>query len=216
MRDEPRDHPKNHVIIGQPVLLVIDIQGGGLLPDEVSGIPHMPGYEARLSKATELIAACRAANVPVIFFQEAHRPSMVDFGRELDGTEGVHCLENDPNTAIVRDIGFRDDDLFIRKRRYSCFFGTELEILLKGLKADTLLLIGGLTDVCVQYTFVDGHQHDYHMRVIDDCVGGSSLEFHDAALKMMEYLQTGARRSTTEALEAIGAYGSAEAAASPS
>ena len=86
----------------------------------------------------------------------------------------------------------RPDDYFIRKRRYSCFFGTELEILLKGLKADTLILIGGHTDVCVHYTFVDGHQHDYFMRVVEDVVAGSSRAAHDAALNAMEYLQTGA------------------------
>ena len=68
----------------------------------------------------------------------------------------------------------RPDDYFIRKRRYSCFFGTDLEILLKGLKAQTLFLIGGMTDVCVHYTFVDGHQHDYYCRVVEDCVGGTS------------------------------------------
>lgn len=204
------EHPKNHLIIGNPVLLVIDIQGGGYLDDATSGIPHMPGYADRVAKAADLIAGARAARVPVIFFQEAHRPSLVDFGRELDGTEGIHCLETEPSTAIAPSIGFRpEEDLFIRKRRYSCFFGTELEILLKGLKADTLILIGGLTDVCVQYTFADGHQHDYHCRVVDDCVGGSSLAFHDAALKMMEYLQTGARRMTDEVLEAFAAHGAA-------
>lgn len=92
----------------------------------------------------------------------------------------------------------RADDYFIRKRRYSCFFGTEFEILLKGLRADTLFLIGGHTDVCVHYTFVDGHQHDYVGRVVEDCVAGSSIEAHDGALRAMEYLQTGARRNSAE------------------
>lgn len=205
-----KEHPKNHLIIGNPALLVIDIQGGGYLDDAEAGIPHMPGYADRVAKATALISAARHADTPVIFFQEAHRPSMVDFGRELDGTEGVHCLETSPSTAILPEIGFRpDQDLFIRKRRYSCFFGTELEILLKGLKTDTVILIGGLTDVCVQYTFVDAHQHDYHARVVDDAVGGSSVEFHEAALKMMEYLQTGARRQTDEVLAAFAARSAA-------
>ena len=91
----------------------------------------------------------------------------------------------------------------IRKRRYSCFFGTELEILLKGLDADTLILIGGHTDVCVHYTFVDAHQHDYFCCVVEDCVAGSSAEAHDASLRAMEYLQTGARRTTEEVVAAF-------------
>ena len=58
-----------------------------------------------------------------------------------------------------------------------------------------LILVGGLTDVCVHYTFVDAHQGDYFCRVIEDCVAGSSREAHDASLKAVEYLQHGAVRS---------------------
>jgi nicotinamidase-related amidase len=52
-----------------------------------------------------------------------------------------------------------------------------------------VLLVGGLTDVCIHYTAVDAHQHDYRFRVLTDCVGGSTLEAHDAALNAMYYLQ---------------------------
>ena len=128
---------------------------------------------------------------------------MIDFGRELDGAEDVHLLEGDPGTEIDPALGMRQDDYFIRKRRYSCFFGTEFEILLKALKADTLILIGGHTDVCVHYTFVDGHQHDYFCRVVEDCVAGSSQAAHDAALNAMEYLQTKARCSVAEVIAAF-------------
>ena len=196
--------PRTPLIVGQPVLLVIDIQRGGFLPDEVGGIPRMPGFEQPMRRARGVIDAARAGGVPVVFFQEAHRPQMVDFGRELDGTEGVHCLEGREATEIAADVvGLRPDDYVIRKRRYSCFFGTDLEILLKGLRAQTLLMLGGLTDVCVHYTFVDGHQHDYHCRVIEDCVAGSSRAAHEAALNAMEYLQTGARRSSAEVIAAL-------------
>jgi nicotinamidase-related amidase len=102
-------------------------------------------------------------------------------------------------------MDYRPTDYLIRKRRYSAFFGTDFEILLRGLKIDTLLLCGGLTDVCVHYTFVDGHQSDYFCRVIEDCVAGSSEKAHEAALRAMEYLQTGARRSLDEVLDAMEA-----------
>ena len=203
------DAPDRELIEGQPVLLVIDIQGGEEAQSDPSAsvsIPLMDGYDERLSSAPALIAKARECDVPIIFFQEAHRPNLIDFGRELDGVEGIHLLEGAPGTAIDPAIGMRDDDYFIRKRRYSGFFGTELEILLKGLKADTLILIGGHTDVCVHYTFVDGHQHDYFCRVVEDCVAGSSIEAHAGALQAMEYLQTGARRMTSEVLAAFAQH----------
>lgn len=191
------------IIEGQPVLVVIDIQGGESNDPEVSSIPLMPGYDDRLSGAPELIAKARSCGIPIVFFQEAHRRNLVDFGRELDGAEGIHLLEGDPGTEIAPDIDLRPDDYFIRKRRYSGFFGTEFEILLKGLGASTLIMIGGHTDVCVHYTFVDGHQHDYFCRVVEDCVAGSSEAAHDASLAAMEYLQTGARRTAREVLAAF-------------
>ena len=197
---------QRNLIEGKPVLVVIDIQGGEERSDEPSGIPLMPDYDERMQLAPVLINKARESNVPIVFFQEAHRRDLIDFGRELDGAEGVHLLEGDPGTELAPMLGMRPDDYFIRKRRYSCFFGTELEILLKGLKANTLILIGGHTDVCVHYTFVDGHQHDYFCRVVEDCVAGSSLEAHEAALRAMEYLQTGARRTSVDVLEAFNSY----------
>ncbi len=196
----PEAKHRPNLVEGNPVLIVIDIQGGAPTDSEPATMPFMPGYKERMDRAPALIRAARGSGVPIVFFQEAHRRDLVDFGRELDGAEGVHLLEGDPGTEIAGALGVRPDDYVIRKRRYSCFFGTELEILLKGLGADTLILIGGHTDVCVHYTFVDAHQHDYFCRVVEDCVAGSSLEAHDAALRAMEYLQSGARRSCAEVI----------------
>ncbi len=200
--------PRQPTLIGNAVLLVIDIQGSAFLDNKADfGIPTMPGYQDNMRRALTVIRTARDIGMPTIYFQEAHRRDMIDFGRELDGAEGVHCLEGEPTTDLPTDItGQRDSDYFIRKRRYSCFFGTELEILLKGLKAETLILIGGMTDVCVHYTFVDGHQHDYYCRVVGDSVGGTSLAAQQASLNAMEYLQTGAVQSTEGMITAMHAH----------
>ncbi len=201
-------NPKRKLIEGRPALIVIDIQQSAFVEKEVRSIPHMPDYAGRVARARFAIDRAREAGIPVVFIQEIHRADLVDFGRELDGSEDVHCLDDNPETALAKEvIDFRDGDYLVQKRRYSAFYGTDLEILLRGLGADTLLLTGGLTDVCVHYTFVDGHQGDYFCRVIEDCVAGSSPEAHEAALRAMEYLQTGARRSLDEVLAAMDSYG---------
>ena len=193
-------------IVGRPALLMIDFQRGGFLPGKESGIPHMGGMHERVPRAKALVSAARAAGVPVIFIQEVHRPDHVDFGRELDGEEDLHCIEGQQGTEIAaEEVDFRPGDYHIPKRRYSAFFATDLELLLKGLKVETLILLGGLTDVCVQYTFVDGHQHNYYCRVVEDCVGGSSFPAHHSALAAMEYLQSGARCSSAQVLAALTA-----------
>lgn len=91
----------------------------------------------------------------------------------------------------------------ISKRRYSAFFGTDLEILRKGLGVDTRYLIGGLTDVCIHYTAVDDHQHDYHIRVVTDAVAGSSQEAHESALRAIRYLQRNALITTADVESAL-------------
>lgn len=191
------------LIAGKGALVVIDMQKGGHEPAGISGIPHMAGYQQRIDRAVTLVAACRQAGVPVIFVQERHRASLVDFGRELDGAESIHCVEGDTTTEFVDELRPVDGDYYVPKRRYSCFIGTDFEILLRGLGVQTLLLVGGLTDVCVHYTFADAHQRDYHVRVVEDCVGGSSRRSHDAALDAMAYLQRAARCTTSDVLAAL-------------
>ena len=197
---------KRDFLVGQPVLVVVDIQGGDGSHKGESPIPHMADYAERVAPAAGLIQCARDCDVPVVFIQEAHRPDHVDFGRELDGAEDVHLVEGHPATEISTRIGFRPDDYFIRKRRYSCFFGTDFELLMKGLGADTLFFIGGLTDVCVHYSFVDGHQHNYYCRVVEDCVAGSSIDAHEASLRAMEYLQAGARCTVSDVKAAFDRY----------
>jgi len=198
--------PRQPTIVGNPVLLVIDIQKSAFLNREKAGIPVMPGYRENMKRARSVVDAAHENGIPVVFIQEIHRRDMIDYGRELDGTEDIHCMEGEPGTPVAfEEMGRQPGDYYVPKRRYSCFFGTEMEILLKGLKAETLIMIGGMTDVCVHYSFVDGHQHDYYCRVAADCVGGTSPEAHQASLNAMEYLQEGAVLPSSEIIAAMGA-----------
>jgi nicotinamidase-related amidase len=195
--------PRQPMLVGQPVLVVIDMQKGAGMPAEEVGIEVMPGDAERVARAELILQAAREAGIAVVFFQEVHRRSGIDFGRELDGTESVHCLDGDVGTELVESLRPREDEFHLVKRRYSGFIGTEFEIVLRGLAASTLVLIGGLTDVCVHYTFADAHQRDFYVRVVSDCVGGSTVARHRASLDAMEYLQTGAVCTSNEI---IGAF----------
>jgi len=193
------------MVVGRPVLVVVDIQQDVLLPPAISGINRADGQAEVVARAELILEAARQGGVPVVFTQEAHRPTGVDFGRELDGAESVHCLEDEPSTALwptlTPRLGRDHHEYLVVKRRYSACFGTDLDIVLRGLEATTLVLVGNLTDVCIHYTFVDAHQHGYRVRVVEDCVVGSSLERHRAALDAMAYLQRDARVTTRAVIE---------------
>jgi nicotinamidase-related amidase len=205
------------LIVGQPVVIAVDPQQGG--SQEGGGIPaNMSGRAERSARMIRIVDRARELGVPVVFIQEVHKRSMVDIGRELDGAEGPHCIEDDPKNDFIDGLDPRPEEFHIKKRRYSAFFGTELEIVLKAYGADTLILFGGLTDVCVHYTAVDAHQHDYRVRVATDAVGGSSQRAHDAALEAIEYLQSEAPATTDEliaAMEEWAAAGGASDAGEP-
>ena len=69
--------------------------------------------------------------------------------------------------------------------------------------------------MCVHYTFADAHQRDFYVRVVGDCVGGSSLARHHASLDAMEYLQAGAVLSTDQVVEAFADHGPSSTARTP-
>ncbi|MCE0536413.1 cysteine hydrolase [Kineosporia rhizophila] len=112
--------------------------------------------------AEALVRACRDQNVPVVF---AGR-----FG-------------------AVPVIEARPEEYVVRRHRDSAFFGTELDLILRGYQVQTVLLAGGTSDVTVHYTAVDAHQLDYHFRAVTDLITGSDDELHQAALRAMKYLQ---------------------------
>ncbi|MEV6349615.1 isochorismatase family cysteine hydrolase [Actinoplanes sp. NPDC051851] len=171
-------------IEGRTALVVVDFQGGPLT-DSAGSV--YAGEQLR--KAIAMVDGCRARGIPVVWIQEVHKPHLTDIGRELDGSEGPHCIEGEPATEIAHGLAPAPEEFHIPKRRYSSFFGTELDVVLKAYRVDSLILIGGFTDICILYTAVDAHQRDFFVNVVTDVVSGSSQQAHDDALTMVHYLQ---------------------------
>ena len=194
------------MIVGMAALLIIDMQHDFLDPD--GAVPCVGGWQI-VPGIQQLATAARQAGVPVIYTQEMHRPTRIDFGRELDGTEGLHCVEGTHGVQIVRELMPQEGDTLVRKRRYSAFLGTDLPYILNGFgvhPGDTMIITGVATDVCVHYTAADAHQNDYRVRVVTDCVAGTSLEAHTAALAAINYLQADSLVGRGAMLEAFANY----------
>jgi len=173
----------------RPAMLVIDMQH-----DFVDREAPIPCYGALLvvPKIKKLVEEAHEKNVPVIYTRELHRADKVDLGRELDGDCPLHCVEGTRGAEIVSELSPSEGGYVIGKRRYSCFFGTDLQTLLKGLGTDVLYLTGVATDVCVYLTAMDAHQLDYRVKIVEDCVAGTSQAAHNAALAAVQRLQEGA------------------------
>jgi nicotinamidase-related amidase len=199
------------VFIGRPALLVIDMQHDFMDPG--AGCYNV-GAEHTVAPTRTVIDAMRAASLPVIWTIEAHRPGGLDTGLESgpDCTFAPHTVEGTRGIEIVPELAPGPDDLLVRKRRYSCFLGTELELLLKALAVDTLLITGVSSDICVHWTTGDAFQRDYHVRVLEDCVAGTSEAAHEASLLIMrELVSAGSKFSSRDVVAALSGQAAAAA-----
>lgn len=121
--------------------------------------------EARVvENSTRVVDAARAAGLPVIFCCDAHIPG-VDKELELWGEHGI-ANRAVPNPALKAGSG--DRDFIIYKRRYSSFFGTSLDLLLRELGVKTLIAVGEDSNICVLHTLADAYYLGYASIVAED------------------------------------------------
>lgn len=163
-------------------LVIIDMQNDFVLPEAELSTPRALDLIPRIST---FAASCRERGFPVIYTREMHRPGLEDFG--IEGCfEPPHCLEGTSGYEIVDGLTPQQGDYVISaKRRYDAFYGTELDLLLRGLKIDNLLFAGVCTDICVLSTVLSARNHDYRCYVLRDLVDATSPERQVAALMCM-------------------------------
>ncbi len=96
-----------------------------------------------------------------------------------------HALRGTWGAEIVPALLPTVSDYSLTKRRYSAFFGTELEALLRELQVDTVLLTGVATNGCVRHTAADAFFHGFGVVVISDCVESRDEESQQLGLDQM-------------------------------
>ena len=160
---------------GRAALLVIDVQRGFV--DEDAPL-HAPGAPRILGPLERLIAGCRAAGVPVLYTRHLHRRDRSDMG--LLGPVYERLQVEDPLLAdgaagtIHPRVAPREGETVIVKRRFSAFHQTDLELVLRGLGVDTLLLAGLTTENCVQATARDAGFRDLPAVVVSDACAAAA------------------------------------------
>src|SRR3982074_260224 len=115
------------------------------------------------------LARARAAGEPVIYLTDNHVPDDAEFK-----VFPPHAIAGTRGADIIPELAPEDDDDVIPKRRYSGFFGTDLDITLREKEVDTLRLVGDCTNICVLYTAADARHLGYEVEVVRD--GGTSFD----------------------------------------
>lgn len=164
----------------RPAVLVIDF----ILAYTTPGKPlFAQGVVEAVQATVPLLAAARAAQVPVIYTKVLYHPSGMDGGRFVRKVPVLRTMvEGEPMTEIVPELPPQPQDLVIVKNYPSAFFGTSLATTLHTQGIDTLILTGCSTSGCVRASAVDGIQYGFNVVVPRECVGDRHSGPHDASL----------------------------------
>ena len=131
-----------------------------MLNDFVTGALKCDRGLKIVPKTAELLNGCREKGIPVIFCNDAH----------IKGPELKLC----------------EKDYVVPKRRYSGFFHTDLDLLLKELGIDTVIMTGLHTHMCVRHTSADAYQLGYSVVVAKDATDSFTQEDYDYGIKYLK------------------------------
>lgn len=156
--------------LSKTAVLVVDVLGGSDGPT--------PGLENMAYYAVSIVRAARRAGVPVVFACDAHLPG-IDRELELWGDHGMAGTEGSrPLDAFQVQQG----DYVVPKRRYDAFFQTDLDLTLRELGVDTLVVFGCDTNICVLSTLAGAFYRGYKTVVPANACGTFLVGTQEAGL----------------------------------
>jgi ureidoacrylate peracid hydrolase len=158
-------------------VVVIDMVNDFCKP---GGAMVLPGYEALVPPQRLVIEAARRNSVPVIWVHDSHRR---DMRRDREWVKRTpHCVEGTWGVEIIEDLGARDDEIHVIKHRYSGFFQTDLDLVLKDMLVDQLVVFGVVTNICVRSTVHDAFFNGYEVVVPRDCCAATGPREQESTL----------------------------------
>ncbi|MDE0794821.1 MAG: isochorismatase family protein [Alphaproteobacteria bacterium] len=185
-------HYERDVYVGErPALLMIDLYNFVYRGDPTK-YPHELAHEFpnscgkfawdAVEPTKKLLAACRAAGMPIIYLSGSKRKNRVQStNRHIESGVGDDMLDIHPAFAV------QDGDIMIRKERASAFHSTPLIAHLTRLGISSLIVCGESTSGCVRASVVDAYSYGYHVTVAEECVFDRSQLTHKMNLFDMHH-----------------------------
>ena len=164
-------------------LLVIDMQRFFLNPNSPT---FTCGGLAIIPSLKRLIQAFRDANRPVIYTRHVHHPDKIDAGIMGWWWEGM-CIEGSEESEVHGDIEPLPAEKQVLKHRYSAFYNTGLETVLRCLKVEDLVISGIMTNLCCESTARDAYFRDLRVFFLADGTGTICEEMHIASLMNLAF-----------------------------
>ena len=172
-----------NIVANNCALLVIDMQDFFLDPDSPT---FTCGGQAIIPALKRLITAFREVQRPVIFTRHVHHPDHLDSGIMGWWWEGM-CIEGTPESEIHHELAPLPNEKTILKHRYSAFYNTDLETVLRCLNVEDVVITGIMTNLCCESTARDAYFRDYRIFFLADGTGSINEEMHLASLMNLSY-----------------------------
>ena len=175
---QPFNQHEMQLNVSASALLVIDMQHFFLDPASPS---FTVGGLAIIPTLSMLIDSFRKAGRPVIFTRHVHHPDDLDSGIMGWWWEGK-CLEGSPESEIHDELCPLPGEKVVFKHRYSAFYNTDLETVLRCLKVEDLVVSGIMTNMCCESTARDAYYRDYRVFFLADGTGSVTEQMQLASL----------------------------------
>ncbi|PTR32870.1 nicotinamidase-related amidase [Luteibacter sp. OK325] len=133
-----------------------------------------------------LTAMARSAAIPIVWVRQEFAPDLSDASLEVRRTQRMVVIAGTPGADLLPELDVHVSDHFVLKKRYSAFFGTNLDDLLRQLDCDQLIVAGVNTHACVRTTVVDAYQRDYEVILAKDCIDSLDREHHEVTWRYMD------------------------------
>jgi Amidases related to nicotinamidase len=176
-------------------VLVVD-----MLNDFVTGALACDRGKAIVPATAQLLDAAREAGIPVIFCNDAHIKG-VDLELKLWGD---HAIEGTKGAKVIPELKAGKGDYIIPKRRYSGFFQTNLDILLRELGVDTVIMTGLHAHMCVRHTSADAYQLGYNVVVAKEATDSFTEEDYNIGIAYLKTCYGADAYSNAELIKAMG------------
>jgi ureidoacrylate peracid hydrolase len=187
-------------------VIVVDMQNdfgteGGMF--HRAGAP-IDGIKAVIAPIADVLGAARTAGMVIVYLTMQFEPDLSNagapdgpnllhhqsfkVGEPIVAPDGRHSrvlIKGTWNTEIVAELAPAPDDVIVEKHRYSGFWETDLDSVLRARGVDTLVITGCTTSVCVDSTVRDAFYREYRCLVLSDCTA-EPLGSHEATLRSIE------------------------------
>jgi len=184
-------------------LIAVDLQSECI---ESDGAWPIYNKAELLTNAQQVLTACRAASIPVIYTQHWLDPRGIDalLHEPIVNGRPTHSVAGDVMAEIHPLLAPRELDIVVRKQRWSGFFATNLELILRRLGVNHLIMLGVWSEACFETTVWDAIWRDFRVTIVKDACGTATDLMHmTAILDLANWLYGGSIITSNELSKAL-------------